>query len=408
MKAPALNHKYLIPLLAALLAIGGAAFLVAKAPSGPPALDAFDAEAEAIIKKCASARLRPTCYDEEIPKLMASRSMEEVFQVTRRVQEKDRNYWYCHVLGHELSAKETAKDPSRWKEVVTRGASGMCSNGCLHGAFQERFRTDAMPDAPLSTLTEELGGICTQRPSWNPTDMERATCYHALGHLAMYVTAADIHKSITLCEAITKKEGAENFLQLCYDGNFMQIFQPLEPEDFALVKGKQPTKETVRSFCWSFEGKKRSACWSESWPLFFAEVTTPQGLVKFCSAVEDPNEINRCYSALFYVLTAQFNFDLSAVNKLCRGLPQERKGQCFANAASRLIETDARLVDKSLELCQFAAAFGVAEECYRELAFYAGYNFHPDSPEFFRLCERLPAPWGARCLKKVPSPGPRS
>lgn len=397
---PQRKKEYTIPLLVSLLIIGGAILLSNLRPSSPRALDSFDAHAEAIIKKCASASHRVTCYDEEIPKLIGELSMEETFEVTRRVQEQDRNYWYCHVLGHELSAQETAKNPSQWKEVVARCPSGMCSNGCLHGAFQERFRADAMPDADLSTLTDTLAGICAARPGWNPTSMERATCYHALGHLAMYVTAADVKKSIVLCEAITEREAAGNFLQLCYDGTFMQIFQPLEPEDFALVKGKQPTKETVKDFCWKFEDKQRNSCWSESWPLFFAEVTTPRGLVTFCGTLEDLNEENRCYSALFYVLTAQFNFNLADINRLCRGLPQERRGQCFANAASRLIETDARLVGKSLELCQLASAFRVEGDCYRELVFYSTYNFHRGSPEFLKLCESLPDPWREQCLSK--------
>ncbi|MEZ4200780.1 MAG: hypothetical protein R3B69_04370 [Candidatus Paceibacterota bacterium] len=92
---------------------------------------------------CNRLRTGPKCYDEEIPKLMdAGMSMEDAFAVTATIQDLDPSYQYCHVLGHELSAKETAKDPSRWKDVVARSPLGMCSNGGVHGAFQERFRVE--------------------------------------------------------------------------------------------------------------------------------------------------------------------------------------------------------------------------------------------------------------------------
>ncbi|MBX9765211.1 hypothetical protein K2X83_01060, partial [Patescibacteria group bacterium] len=104
--------------------------------------------AEKVIATCSKESYPPTCYDEEIPRLMdTGLSMEEAFQVTTVIQNKVSDYFYCHVLGHNLSAKETAKDPSKWTEVVARCPVGMCSNGCLHGAAQERFRAESLSEA---------------------------------------------------------------------------------------------------------------------------------------------------------------------------------------------------------------------------------------------------------------------
>ena len=360
----------------------------------------FQEYADQIGETCSSSSYRPGCYDEEIPKLMEVLSMEEVFEVTRLVQEQDQEYWYCHVLGHNISAMETAKNPDGWKEVVARCPSGMCSNGCIHGAFQERFRAESLPDAAIEALKPELEGICKKRSNWNPTGLEQATCSHALGHLTMYITDADIHKSIRLCEQVVADVDGRNFSQLCYDGVFMQIFQPLEPEDFALVEGKQPTKGELPSLCNQFTGAVRSSCWTEGWPLSVQQLKTPEGLVEFCGFLRDDSmQYQRCYEALIYVLTAvEFNFDEVRLIEFCGGLPQQRRGQCFANAASRMVETDARLIDKSVALCSAAQAAGVEERCYQELLFYSTYNFHPESEEFFSLCSKLPDPWGDRCL----------
>src|SRR6185369_2960133 len=96
--------------------------------------------ADRVIQKCKTANPRDVCYNIEIPRLMKFISMEDAFSVTRIVQDKDPQFLYCHVLGHELASIETKKDPSKWKEVIGRCPSGVCSNGCVHGAFQEKYK----------------------------------------------------------------------------------------------------------------------------------------------------------------------------------------------------------------------------------------------------------------------------
>ena len=356
--------------------------------------------ADKILEKCSRESYRPSCYDKEIPKVMNGATMEQAFEVTRFVQEKDGEYFYCHVLGHELSARETAKDTSKWKDVIARCPRGMCSNGCIHGAFQERFRAESLPDAEIAELKPQLQNICEGGPGWNPTGLEKGTCYHALGHLSMYITEADIKKSVELCKEITAANAMRDYSQICFDGAFMQIFQPLEPEDFALVEGKRPVKEELLSFCSQFTGEQKGSCWSEGWPLYYNEIITPEGLVEFCSQMKADGQEDRCYNALFYVVTAQFGLDEKRVKDFCGGLPQDRMGQCFANASSRMIETDARLVDRSVALCATAAAFNVGRKCYEELLLYSTYNFHAGSENFYRLCNALPDPWSAKCLAR--------
>lgn len=351
--------------------------------------------AEGILEACKNEKYRPSCYDREIPNLMDKISMEDAFRVTSIVQDKDRSYQYCHVLGHELSAREVRKDPSSWKDVVTRCPSGMCSNGCLHGGFQEKFRTEYLPPEEIPKIKPDLIDLCEKRGNWNPTGLEQASCYHALGHLTMYVTNADIPKAIELCEETSLKDKGRDYRQLCYDGVFMQIFQPLEPEDFALVKGKQPSKEEVLVFCGKYEGKIKASCLSESWPLFSNEIKNPEGAVNFCGLQEE-NQKNRCYSALFYVVTAQFNFDLQRIKNYCLGLPEKIQGLCFANAASRMIETDYRNIDKSVSLC-LESPKNANEMCFEELIFYSKYNFPANSTESRHLCESLPEPWAKKC-----------
>ncbi len=353
--------------------------------------------ANQIVLKCSTSNYHPTCYDKEIPKLMDYISMEDAFKVTRIVQDKDQTYQYCHVLAHELSVREVDKDPSKWEDIISRCPSGTCSNGCLHGGFQERFRAESLTDSQIEAIKPDLKNLCEDKPSWHPTGLEQASCYHAIGHLTMYMTSADINKSIKLCKEIALKDNGRDYTQLCFDGVFMQIFQPLEPEDFALVKGKQPKKEDLAYFCRQFEGKKRGSCFSESWPLFREELQRPEGLVAFCSQ-EDVSEQTRCYSSIFYVLTAQFGFNEKKISDYCAGLPSERRGLCFANAASRMIETDYRNISKAVNLCDQSPLPEEKTQCFQELLLYSTYNFHKGSKEFYQMCNSLPGDWKQMCI----------
>lgn len=360
---------------------------------------AHDSLAREIIATCKDAPYPPKCYDEEVPKLMdRGLSMEDAFAVTRIIQNTVPNYYYCHVLGHKLSEKETAKDPSKWTSVIARCPVGQCSNGCLHGAAQERFRNDTLTPEQIESVIHELAQTCEPSAERAFTGLEKASCYHSLGHLTMYITGADSTAATGVCDRIARK-GKEDYTQLCYEGAYMQIFQPLEPEDFALVRDIPATTTALaQAFCNRYEGERRAACNRESWPLYRETLSTAEGLSRFCALTPGEAYEGRCYSAMFYVLTAMTNFDDEKVVSLCEGLSDRRKAQCYANAASRYLETDYRLIDKAVGLCKKATESGVGEACYRELVFYSSYNFHKGSEAFSHLCASLPDSWKEMCL----------
>lgn len=395
-----LSFNFAVKILLVVVILGAGIFVFIQSLSFNKDVS-FKEYAAQILKSCSSESYRPACYDREIPKLLDVISLEETFLVTKLVQEQDDEYWYCHVLGHNVSARETAKDSDKWKEVIARCPTGVCSNGCIHGAFQERFRAESLPDAEIAELKPELEDICEKRANWNPTRLEQATCYHALGHLTMYVTGGNVEKSAALCEATAKKHDGRDYSQLCFDGVFMQIFQPLEPEDFAIVEGLQPEKEELGAFCNQFSLQQQNSCWSEGWPLYYEEIITPGGLVEFCSVPQDPLYQDRCHLGLFYVVAAQFRLDETKMVNFCSNISEERKAQCFANMASRTIETDASLVERASALCREADLLGVGEQCYEELLFYSTYNFHPGSEDFSRLCSSLPEFWQNKCFAGV-------
>lgn len=361
----------------------------------------FSESAKKIVEKCKSAPYKPSCYDKEIPKLMDKITMEDAFSVTKNVQRLDTSYAYCHVLGHELAAREVRKDPKNWKDVITRCPSGVCSNGCLHGGLQEKFRgAESLTDDQVEKLVPDLQNLCEPRGSWNPTRLEQASCYHALGHLNMYAVAANIEKALPLCERIALKPDGADWRVLCYDGVFMQMFQPLEPEDFALIKGREPTRDNVDAFCDSYEGKPRASCISESWPLFIKDILNdPNAAVALCNK-SDIGDRARCLNAIFYVLTSRSGLDSAKMSDYCARIEKGVQPQCFANAASRMIETDYQNIGKAIKLCNDAKEFDPEGACFDEMVKYSTYNFHPESKEYYEICNSLPQKWKEECLSR--------
>jgi hypothetical protein len=396
------RQVFLVALVIALgVIVSAASFTDISVPMPQLFGKSLEAYADGVMDICKDKNYKPSCYDEEIPKLMDTISFEEAFEVTRIVQSLDDSYWYCHVLGHNLSARETSKDLSKWTEVIARTPSGVCSNGAIHGAFQERFRdAEELSDEEVIEILPELRTICEDSDAKVFTGLERASCYHAMGHLIMYITAADTVRAANICDDVTAN-GREDHHDVCYDGVYMQIFQPLEPEDFALIEGKAPeTQEEARQMCDKFDGQKRASCHRESWPMFEEEIKTPEGLTSFCSRNLTKRMEQICYNGMFYVLTPRLDFDEEKISALCEGLSGEPQTQCYGNSASRMIETDYRLQEKAISLCQKAEKYGAGEQCFRELLLYSTYNFHVDSPEFFEFCSIMPEPWKSKCLNK--------
>lgn len=356
-----------------------------------------------ILATCSKQDYPPSCYQKEIPKLMdppINISMEDAFKVTGIVQLKDSAFSYCHSLAHELSAKETRKNLSSWLNIIPRcPVNSVCDNGCLHGTLQEKFRSDVLSDEQIETLKPDLAIACEPRNVWDPTGFERKECYHGLGHLSLYATGANFKKALEICDSIALKND-HTLLIVCYEGLFMQLFQPLEPEDEALVKGKVPKKETLRNFCLQFDGiDQQEACWIEGWALFREEVKTAEGIVKFCTTPSNPQKQNRCFSSLFHTTGRRLNFDTGKIIDLCNKIPEEQQGRCFAHAGLMAAIENKIFIDKATKLCSFAKTKGSTDDCFRILVKYANYNFHKGSSEFIQACNDLPEPWKTDCLK---------
>jgi hypothetical protein len=363
----------------------------------------LNAYADKIIKNCSDYPLHQSCYDKEIPLLMENPynlSMNDAFNVTSIVQKKDPTYWYCHILAHELSAKAIDKNPNNWTNVIDSCPVDMCGSGCMHGAFQEHFKNyGKLSQSQVKEVNSVLNTVCNTRTNWNPSIFNQYNCYHGIGHITMYLTNANIKDSLNTCDQVTVKNGRGNFLQTCYEGVFMQLYQPREPDDLALVKKIQPKKADLTTFCMQFSGEARNTCWRESWVMNASQIQTAQGILEFCSSnILDESGKKECLDKMIGSSIITTKVDKQKINSFCQQLPQDLQANCVMTVVATMVQVDKNLINDAISYCNFTASFNQSQACYNMYIYQANYLFKKNSVDAKKMCSLLPANLINRCL----------
>ncbi len=365
-----------------------------------PLVESTEEVAKRMVEACRNADLRSFCYETEVPKLVDTMSTYDIFNVIRTIRRFDEGYVFCHVLAHELGAHEVSLDPDNWINVLAKGPTdGLCSNGFAHGAIVTRFSEGALLPEVMANIIPDLKIVCESRAGWNPTSLHKAMCYHGLGHVLVHMTVADVPKALANCDVIAQNDQGD-YRRLCHEGVYMQLFQPLEPEDQALIDRLpyQPQADTVWQFCTDFSDNQDdfNACWREAWTFF--DLTTRAGIEAYCHQQSPGAGRKSCYVTVYTINGRQNLGNPEKIVFVCNQLAENRQGRCLAHAANAFLEEDPELVPNGVALCAKGSTESVRDECYDFLSTVAVYNFHPQSAPHRRLCELLPPAWHNACL----------
>ncbi len=398
-----LSKNHVIAISVALLLCSGllAYFLILK-NDDTKEVKSIDAYAQEMVALCKDAPYRPLCYETEVPKLVRELTTERIFEVVRTIRKYDREYLYCHVLAHNLGEYEVSLDPDAWLGVLATGPTdGLCSNGFAHGAIVTRFSDEELSKEEFDVALADLAIACEEREGFAPTDLGKAICYHGIGHVLIHMTLAKVNESLEACEIIGLKDDGRNYLQVCTEGVYMQLFQPLEPEDFALVDmlPYKPTKENLEKFCTEFSrsDSQYGACFREAWPLFGQSIYEGEGINEYCGVLTPEQEREQCFVSAFTINGRHGLGTPEKMAKTCNSVSGEYQGMCFARSANAFPEENPDLVKEGVAFCGRAEAKEAQEECYTFLARVASFNFHPDSPAFEELCSSLPTAYENLC-----------
>ncbi|MBI5457503.1 hypothetical protein HY971_02135 [Candidatus Kaiserbacteria bacterium] len=357
-----------------------------------------DSSARAIVSECARlAGDHAPCYESEVPQLYPRLSVSRIFNVIREIRREDPSYQFCHVLAHKVGERVVAEDPTKWVDAIPLNpADGLCSNGYIHGVIGGRFRAEVLTDAMLTTLLPDFKRACEPRDGWDPSELDRAICYHGMGHLYDFITDADLQKALDLCKETTP----EDTRRVCIEGVFMQIYQPLEPDDFLLIKQMpvQPSTTTVRQFCSSFRNPDYvGACLRESWPFFRKSIMDGIGVEAFCSGQPSAELEDLCYRSAFTIIGRLSLGKQEAAARACSKSPEIRQGMCYSVIAQSVLEEDRSDAKGALALCARAPE-ALVQGCREWLVSQAPFVFGSNAQEYRRFCTELPASLQQSCL----------
>jgi hypothetical protein len=229
-------------------------------------------------------------------------------------------------------------------------------------------------------------------------------CYHALGHLAMYITGADIQKSERVCEKVSSKPDGRNYTEVCTEGIFMTLLYGADPEDVALTKKIKPTKENVNTFCNQFSGLSYQICKRESSSYFEDRFETPGFITGYCSFAATTDDFRNCVHSILNRLTDRFMSTGDGIPKMlnfCDTMPA-RKELCYWGFAVRLVQMDADNLPKSVAVCTAAEKAGRAtgQACWEGLMSYGPFMYHTGSAGRKKFCSVIPSEWLTQCLER--------
>lgn len=351
-----------------------------------------------ILARCMKEDDHQKCYERDVPKLLGTMSLPQVFEVVRGIRAGDSSYQFCHVLAHKLGQAVVEADPSKWLSAIPFNPSdGLCSNGFIHGVVIGRFRNTSLTDAQLDAATPDFKKACEPHDDWHPSSLDQAICYHGMGHLFDYITDANLKKSLSLCTAVTNGPTGQ-FTEVCKGGVFMQIYQPLEPEDFELVKKLpvQPTASNYRKFCAAYKSDSiaEGACLHEAWPLFRESIFS--GHVKeFCSNQPDSHAIEMCYETASSIVGRLMLEHQDKIIAACQAFPQDGRAICFRATAGAVVEEDRNDYSRALDICSHAG--DASHACLEGLAGRARFMFG-DTPIRKKFCDALPESLRGECM----------
>ncbi|MEK9176966.1 MAG: hypothetical protein AAB923_01585, partial [Patescibacteria group bacterium] len=246
------------------------------------------------------------------------------------------------------------------------------------------------------------GDICSDDVWIQRTEGERTNCMHAVGHLLMYITDANIERSVYICEEIGMTPDNIDMRRMCFEGAFMQIYQPLEPDDFALIEGKAPKTLVERdALCERFSGRAKTSCVKESWPMEPESIQDGTRVAPFCKKAGhgDEAEEEYCISAVSYIGAARSQFNAGTFAAFCEEVEGRWAGACLMYGAPRFLEIHQTNFEPTISLCRKAEARGSGEACWRLVANYSTRTFKAHSREALALCAALPREWRDSCIE---------
>jgi hypothetical protein len=207
---------------------------------------------------------------------------------------------------------------------------------------------------------------------------------------------------LELCRAIDGEDSP--LFSACSEGVFMIIYQPLGPDQEALVDGLAPSLEEVDSFCSSYSGVALRSCHNEAFPTLQGKILDQKYVDDFCSYSNDPDTQYTCFETL-YMTAAQIYLDenneesMSEYVEYCSQATANKIEDCINQGAVKVLQQDLSLLNKAIDICSAAKRLGLEDSCMYNISVYFPNTYFVNKFSVREeYCANLPDVWREKCL----------
>lgn len=214
--------KHLTPLtiLIAILSLFLLLVLPRYAPSKSAAHTSIidpDAFLRAGMAVCAQQSGSAQCYRNLASDLLAQAPMRTVLEAIARSEQYSEVFSQCHQLTHFLARAHYANTKN--VPLAFNSCTSACHGGCYHGVIEGYFKEHNIDIGTLdhALIGKQIRTVCGQEGA-HASPRIYSECLHGIGHAMMFITEADLPRSLTLCDALATPSSRET----CYSGVFME------------------------------------------------------------------------------------------------------------------------------------------------------------------------------------------
>jgi hypothetical protein len=285
-------------------------------------------DASRLIRRAMAACLQDggenTCYKDAAKQFFDRYGLKETLTLLARTEDAPEVYARCHEVTHYLSRHEFERVGSI--PGVYAQCDSTCHGGCYHGAIEaslSQVRDRTAEDA----LEEQFPRICGS-PDDYAQPLVYNECFHGLGHAAMFVTAADLPRSLRLCDTLASDDARER----CYSGVFMENSSSSTNLDHpsAYVRADDPyfpcnwVEERYKRICYRYQSSHFSLITRHDW----------DNIAALCAGVPEPYRVE-CFRT---VGTNQVGFtrDMQTWKNTCERMPGPYQAICVEGVVSSL------------------------------------------------------------------------
>jgi hypothetical protein len=274
-------------LLALPLLLIGTITLVAPPERPAPAGFAPDGT---VLADCAPGAL--ACYRQAFGNLAFADGAPAAFAALRASFPADRSLLdACHPITHAIGVATLVASGGDAERALAV-ADPLCQSGFAHAVVEREIL--GVDDGSPAAAAERLGRYCERADLW-PGPLERAECFHGLGHGLLIARDGDLPFVLEACDAMTGSLGY-GWLRYCILGAFMELNAPIAPIELRWLRADDPAYP-----CTELDERYAVTCYGQMAARLLRDLA-PERVAERCLAVSLATGRIECLISLLLVV----------------------------------------------------------------------------------------------------------